>query len=43
MVEVSFLHVFGASLVAEALRITVLNPAETMKTVTKAMMGDSGA
>jgi len=40
MSEISFLHVFGASLLAEALRLTVLNPADTLKQVSKSIMGD---
>jgi hypothetical protein len=40
MTEVSFLHVFAASLLAEALRLTVLNPADLMKQVSKVIMGE---
>jgi hypothetical protein len=43
MTEVSFLHVFTASLIAETLRNTVLNPAETMKQVIKAVAGEQGS
>jgi len=39
MTEVSFLHVFAASLVAETLRNTLLNPASTMKQVVNVLTG----
>jgi hypothetical protein len=40
MTEISFLHVFCVSLVAEALRGTILNPMKIVAHSQKAIMGD---